>query len=346
MKSATDLPSELKSYGFLLLPEYSMIALTSAVEPLRMANHLSQQPLYEWKTISSDGMAVCASNGISTLPTTSIEKAKGLDVVFVCGGMNIEKHSADDGVIRWLQELADNDVGLGGLCTGTYTLAKADLLGKRRCTIHWELIDQMGTEFPSLNITNQLFEIDEGRFTCAGGQAPLDMMLGVIHHHHGGNLALNICDEFLYERIRDSHDVQRTRIRNISGPKSSALTSVITLMAANIEDPVSLPTLANHAKMSGRHLQRLFKSYLKISPNRYYMNMRLERAREMVLLSNKSILDIGKACGFYSAPHFSKVYRLYFGITPRDDRRGGVTPTRITSSESSKGTKYGAKSNK
>ena len=330
MNSVTDLLRECKSYGFLLLPEYSMIALTSAVEPLRMANHVSQKALYEWKTITADGTAVSASNGISTLPTTSMHKATSLDVVFVCGGMNIEKNSADEAILQWLRNLAAKDVDLGGLCTGTYALAKAGLLGKRRCTIHWELIDSLRTEFPSLNITNQLFEIDRGRYTCAGGQAPLDMMLGVIHHHHGGTLALDISDVFLYERIRSSHDVQRTRIRNISGPKSSALASVITLMAANIEDPVSLPMLAKHANMSGRHLQRLFKSYLNISPNRYYMNMRLERAREMVLLTNKSILDIGIACGFYSAPHFSKVYRLYFGITPRDDRRGGVTPTRIT----------------
>ncbi len=329
-RSEKNQPEEPKSFGFLLIPQYSMIALTSAVEPLRMANYVSGENLFEWTTVTSDGEAVSASNGITTQPSNSIHDAKRLDVVFVCGGINIRQHGADRSVIAWLQKLAAEDVNLGGLCTGTYMLAKADLLGKRRCTVHWEFLDLMRDEFPSLRLTQKLFEIDQHRFTCAGGQAPMDMMLGIIHHQYGGSLALDICDEFMYEKFRDGQSAQRVQTRNMIGPKSSALTSVITLMAANIEDPLSLPQLAEHANMSGRHLQRLFKSYLNISPNRYYMNMRLERAREMILLTNKSILDIGIACGFYSAPHFSKVYRLYFGVTPRDDRQGGISPSQST----------------
>ncbi len=322
-----------KAFGFLLLPEYSMIALTSAVEPLRMANYVSKHELFSWHTFSKDGKAIAASNGLAVEPDNGISNSVNLDAVFVCGGINIEKHGSDPALIRWLRDLANSGVEIGGLCTGAYMLAKADLIGGRRCTVHWELFDTFRKKFPKINLTQKLFEIDRRLYTCAGGQAPADMILGIIHQQHGGSLALDICDEFMYEKVRDTHSVQRPGMKSITGAKSAALCSVIALMAANIEEPVSLPYLAKHANMSGRHLQRMFKNCLNVSPNRYYLNMRLERARELLLLTEKPILDVGISCGFYSAPHFSKVYRLYFGVTPRDDRRGGLRPNMETSEE-------------
>ena len=314
---------EPQSFGFLLLPEYSMIAVSSAIEPLRMANYITQKQLYQWNTITIDDKPVAASNGIMSSPTASVESAGNMNVVFVCGGINIKKHGADALTVRWIQDLSRKKKNLGGLCTGTYTLAKANLLDKVRCTVHWEVLDAVREEFPHLHLTHQLFEIDGGRYTCAGGQAPLDMMLGLIQQEWGGTLAADISDEFLYDRIRESRETQSRCVRNLVGPGGHKLASVIALMTANIENPVGLSALAKHAHLSRRQLQRLFRTHLHTSPSRFYINMRLERARQLLHLTGKSILEVGLASGFRSAPHFTKCYRENFGITPREDRNRG-----------------------
>ena len=92
-------------------------------------------------------------------------------------------------------------------------------------------------------------------------------------------------------------------------------------MEANIEEPISLDELSSYVGISRRQLERLFQKHLNCVPTRYYLNLRLNRARLLLLQTSKSIVDIALACGFISAPHFSKCYRDLFGIPPRDERR-------------------------
>lgn len=311
------------SFGFLLLPEYSMIAVTSAVEPLRMANRMSSRNLYSWAMLTEDGKPVAASNGIVTLPAGGLDYSGKLDILFVCGGMNIDIHSKNEVVINWLRKQASRGLPLGALCTGTYILAKSELLHNVRCTVHWEIIDVMREEFPDLLITPQLFEIDGGRFTCSGGQAPLDMIVGIIHQLHGRELASQISDELLCEHIRDRYDKQKIPLQYQLGTSRPHLVSLVALMESNIEDPLSLTDLARHVKLSRRQVQRLFLKHLDVSPTRYYLSLRLNKARQLLHFTTKSIMEISLACGFVSAPHFSKCYRDYYGISPSEERSRG-----------------------
>src|SRR5690606_1750211 len=98
---------------------------------------------------------------------------------------------------------------IGALCTPTHILARAGLLDGYRCTIHWENIAALVEDFPELDVTSELFEVDRNRFTCAGGTAALDMMLNLIALQHGHELAAAVSDQFMHERIRDRHDQQR-----------------------------------------------------------------------------------------------------------------------------------------
>lgn len=300
-----------------------MIAVASAVEPLRMANRQSKHRLYEWTILTCDGYPVRASNGIATNPSGGMNDFKNLDIVFVCGGINIKTHSENKPLINWLKKLSNRKIPIGALCTGTYVLAKAGLLSDVRCTVHWEIIDAMREEFPDLILTQQIFEIDGARYTCAGGQAPLDMMLGIIHNSHGRDLASQISEEFMCERIRDRYDKQKIPLRYQLGTSCPNLLSIVALMDSNVEEPLSLSDLASHVKLSRRQIQRLFQQYLGVSPTRYYLTLRLNNARQLLHFTNKSIVDIGLACGFVSAPHFSKRYRDEFGISPTEERTRG-----------------------
>jgi transcriptional regulator GlxA family with amidase domain len=297
-----------------------MIAFAAAVEPLRMANRLRGRELYRWLTLSIDGQPVSASNGLTMTPHASLATAGAIDMAFVCGGVDIER-AVDKSLVFWLRKLANQRIPIGALCTGTYLLAKAELLNDHRCTIHWENMASLREQFPNAVVSAELFEIDRDRYTCTGGTAPLDMMLYVIAQQHGDDLAGAISEVFICERIRGANDRQRIPLRVILGTSQPKLVEAVALMEANLEEPISLDEISAHVNLSRRQLERLFQKHLGCVPTRYYLELRLSRARQLLLQTSKSIVDIAFACGFVSAPHFSKCYRDHFGIPPRDERR-------------------------
>ncbi len=309
--------------GFLLVPGYSAIAFSTALEPLRMANQLTGQKLFEWAVITRDGKPVRASNGLAVGPDTAMHEAAHLDMLFVCGGINIHE-ACDKTILAWLRQLARHDVALGAVCTGTYLLARAGVLNGYRCAIHWENISSIHEEllFPHTTFAPELFVVDRDRYTCSGGVAPLDMMLYLISLRFGQTLAEEISEEFIHERIRNMSDIQRIPLHAHLGTSQPKLAAAVLLMEANTEEPLSLYELATYVKVSRRQLERMFKRYLYCAPARYYMELRLRRARQLLLQTNKSIIEVALACGFSSSPHFSKCYHNFFGYPPSNERYG------------------------
>ena len=306
--------------GFLLVPNYSMIAFTSAIEPLRMANRATQKNLYSWSIFTLDGNPVKASNGLEILPDNSIDKVGDMSTFLVCGGIEIADAWTSSMKFA-LRKIASRNITIGAVCTGSYLLARAGLLDGYKCTIHWENIASMREEFPRAQFSDDLFLIDRDRITCAGGQSSLDMMLKIIGNAHGTKLTAQISEQFMCERIRGTEDRQRIPLQLHLGANQPKLTEAVTLMEANLEEPISLDELSSYVGVSRRQLERLFQKHLNCVPTRYYLNLRLNRARLLLLQTSKSIVDIALACGFISAPHFSKCYRDMFGIPPRDERR-------------------------
>jgi transcriptional regulator GlxA family with amidase domain len=313
-------PKELpQKLAFLLVPSFSMIAFTSAVEPLRLANRASGKDLYSWHLFSADGRPVAASNGITITPDGRVEDAAAFGTVILCSG--IDGHLYEDrNVFAQLRKLDRKGADVGALCTGSHILARAGLLDGYRCTIHWENLAAFAESFPHIEATSELFEIDRNRFTCSGGTASLDMMLNMIARQHGHELAAAVSDQFMHERIRDEHDQQRMALPARLGVRHPKLMSVIKLMEENLEEPLDRGRLAKSAGLSSRQLERLFRKYLNRSPARYYVELRLNRARLLLLQTNMPVIDVALACGFVSASHFSKCYRDFFGKTPRRER--------------------------
>lgn len=308
--------------GFVHVPGYSAISSSCAVEPLRMANQLSDRTLYEWALLSCDGEPVAASNGLMTSPTYPLGREDAFDIVFVCAGVDV-KQACDRRLILWLQRLARHRVALGGLCTGPYILARAGVLDGYRCTVHWEHISSIAeqTEFPNTQFCGKLFVIDRDRYTCSGGIAPLDLMLNIVSQQYGNELAAAVSEEFIHDRIRGVGDTQRIPLRARVGTGQPKLSEAVALMEANIEEPLTLSELAYYVGISRRQLERLFRTHLDRAPTRYYLELRLKRARELLLQTSMSILDVALACGFSSSPHFSKCYHDLYSRPPSQERR-------------------------
>jgi transcriptional regulator GlxA family with amidase domain len=307
-------------FAFLTLPQYSMIALSNAVEPLRMANIISGQQAYEWSIVSPDGAAAIASNGLSLTPTCAFDKLGKADVLFVCGGVQI-REAVSPALLRALRRYADRRSGIGALCTGGYVLARAGLLDNYQATIHWENLSALREEFPRVMLSNQVFTIDRDRYTASGGIAPLDLMLHLIKGKLGARAAQLVAEQFIVDRPRNDRDRQFVPLRAQLGASHDGLIKVAQLMEEHIERPMSLDAIASAVGMSRRQIERLFKRHLNCVPKKYYLQMRLRRARELLLQTAMPIMDITTACGFQSPPHFSKCYRRQFGCPPSAERQ-------------------------
>lgn len=322
-----------KKVGFMLLNNFTMISLASAVEPLRMANQLSGETLYEWFTLTEEGLPVSASDGIRITPDSSLLDAVQLDTIIVAGGLNVTRAFTKI-QLNWLKMQARKGCRLGAVCTGAYVLAEAGLLDGYDCSAHWEYIAALQETFPRVHCSNRLFSIDRDRMTSTGGTVPLDMMLHMIKQEHGTLLCTAISEMFICDRIRSETDKQKIPLQHVSGTTQPKLVEVVGLMEANLEELIDMDELAHYAGLSRRQLERLFLKYLQCSPSKYYLKLRLLRARQLLKQSNLPIIEISTACGFVSTPHFSKCYREQMGVPPSEERSGNSRVKNIKQSVS------------
>lgn len=316
-----DAPSP-KIVGFLVIPNFTTIGFASAVETLRMANLAARRAMFQTLIIAADMEPVSASNGMRILPEYTIKDAPKLDMLFVVGPNPIVSDHNTRAILNWLRKLAHDQVALGGICTGSHLLARANLLTGYRCTIHWEDIEALKERFPGIIISSQLFELDRDRYTSSGGVASMDMCLQLIAREPGGReIAEHAAELLLCDRVRSSQERQRVPLRQRLGTSQPKLSQVVSIMEANLEDPVTLEELAQLNDISVRQLERLFHKHLQSTPSQYYLELRLSRARQLLLHSESQVRDIALACGFVSPAHFSKCYSRFFGVSPMGERK-------------------------
>jgi AraC family transcriptional regulator, glycine betaine-responsive activator len=322
-------PREVRApqrFAFVLVPNFSMIAFTSAIEPLRIANRLADRELYGWRIVSKDGGPVRASNGclvMSDQGLAEVDVGPGRDrpTIILCSGLGAERMQ-DRELFAWLRRADRSGAVLGALCTGAHLLASAGLLNGHRCTIHWENLPGFMEQFPEIDVSADLFEVDRNRLTCSGGTAALDLMLHLIARDHGQELATKISEQCLLDRIRQPHDHQRMPYRVRLGIHHPKLIGAIEMMEANVEEPLDQEMLARYVDLSRRQLERLFRKHLGRTPAQYYLELRLERARHLLYQTTMPVMNVAFATGFVSASHFSTCYRQMYGRTPRAERAG------------------------
>ncbi|MEL6912864.1 MAG: GlxA family transcriptional regulator [Pseudomonadota bacterium] len=308
-----------RRFVFVLLENFTLLCFASALESLRIANRMAGQDLYTWVLMGEGGGLVASSAGPAFGVDKDLEDVSRDDTVLVCGGIDVQAATTKK-VLSWLRREARRGPVMGGLCTAGYALAKAGLLDGKRATIHWENQDSFAEEFDEVELTKSVFVIDGNRVTTAGGTASIDLMLKFIAEDHGEELANAVADQLIYSTIRTDQDTQRLSIPTRIGVRHPKLSQVIQQMELNIEEPISPSILAKDVGMSTRQLERLFRRYLNRSPKRYYMELRLQKARNLLMQTDMSVINVALACGFASPSHFSKCYRAHYNTTPYRER--------------------------
>ncbi|NHO55301.1 helix-turn-helix domain-containing protein [Acetobacter estunensis] len=310
--------------GFLLVPRFSALGFLCAAEPLRVANRLAGQNLYEWKVISHDGAAVSASNGMlmaadGALADIASDHSFPLDWLIVCSGFSPLDglNRKADSVIR---RLAGIGVQIGGLDTGAFILARAGLGRDVRMTMHWEALPAFAEAFPCLQASSELFEDFTTIFTCAGGTASIDLMLNRISRLKGAAFARRVSEQFIHTTIRPPAAAQKLPLKSGQASHNRILTRAINMMESVTDRRIAIEELTRTALCSARHLERLFHAHFGWGVSQHHRKIRLARARTMLRETDMAIADIAVACGFESRTNFSRAYNVEFGCSPTQDR--------------------------
>ncbi len=306
--------------GILLMPDFPLMAFSSTIEPLRAANLLRGEILFEWQCLSLDGEPVMSSSGISIDCEEKLSQSKWAQTLIVCAGPLCSPEICEL-YHPGLKLHAERNCTLAGVSSGAVLLGSAGLLDGYRCTAHWEFIDSFAERFPLAEVVDQIYVIDRKRITCSGGTAAMDMMLGLIDQDHDQKLASDVAHWFIHDNTREADERQHKSEEALLARQSTKMAAAILLMRDNIENPIPVNELAEKVHCSLRQLERLFKKYQKSTLQGYYQELRLNQARRYVTQTGLPLFDIVVAVGFTSQSHFSKCYREKFGITPVIDRK-------------------------
>ncbi len=307
--------TQTTQFAFFLLHDFSHLAFSCALEPLRIANLVAGRTLYRWTLLSENGQTATCSNGSVTLVNGGMEAQKHLDRLFLISGIHVQEHTSAP-VLNWLRRERVAGTPLGAICSGAYVLARAGFLDGVETAVHWAYHDLFLEEFPQVKLLRNVFVARPKIITASGGTAAADLMLHLIGQTHGADLATEVADQMVYNAVREGTAAQRVSLQSRHGMRNDHLMRAIDIMKANIEDPMSPSLIAEDLGISVRQLERLFGKYLNSTPKLYFMELRLHRARNMLVQTEHSVTEIAMACGFKSPSHFSKVYKAFFGSSP------------------------------
>ncbi len=308
-----------ENFAFLLLPRFSNHCLANALEPLRAANALSGRTLYRWQLVSLERDEVASSSGLEIRTGQRLATLQGVDVLFVLPSYDYRRQTTPE--LNTLLKRKAREIGvIGGLDTGSYLLARAGLLDGYRATIHWQELDAFEEEFSQVEVVSDRFVIDRNRITAGGATTALDLMLHLIGENHGEALRLDVCGLFIYDRPHAGADPQRAlHIAPVPGT-APVVANAISIMEANLEEPLAIGEVGRRSGCSQRDLERRFRRALGATPLFYYRHMRLAAARRMVLETERQISEIAVRTGFGSASALTRAFRQHFGDTPRSIR--------------------------
>ncbi len=315
----------MELFAFVLVPRFSLLALSSAVEALRAANVAAGHDLYRWRLVSEHAGAVASSSGL-TMDARGLDAAENAGVVALCGGERSHDY-APPNLLRWLRHQAKQGRMMGALSDGSFPAAAAGLFDAVPSTIHWHCLEAYRERHPRLDIRASVFELSASRFSCAGGTSALDLMLTLIQRRHGQQLAATVAETYIHDRIREAGSTQRLSAHFELLRHSRPLASAVRLMEQHVDDPLPIHAIAARLNLSVRQLDRLFRRHLQRAPAAYYRSLRVDRARRLLVQTGLQVETIAAATGFSSSAHLARCFRELHGTSPRRYRQQALATT-------------------
>ena len=296
------------------------MSLTLCLECLRISNRVLGEPLFSWRLYSENGKAVTSSGNLNIEPDSALPQSELPDLCFVLASWGAET-VATQNVLTWIRQLHSRNVRLGCVDSGGYLLAQAGILGDQRIAVHHEIAGVFFEHWPRNCDPDSPFLIGSRLVSCGGGADTIDMMLALIAEVAGIETADKAATIMRYERHAQPSDFSWTIGRLGTIALNPQLQAAVECMNNNLENPLSIEQICAQVNLSPPRLRRVFQNFLGTNPGRYYLQLRLERASQLLKWSNLKLMEIAAASGFTDSAAFSNAYRRHRGCSPTTERR-------------------------
>ncbi|ADH87724.1 transcriptional regulator, AraC family [Ancylobacter novellus DSM 506] len=304
----------------LLFSGLSLLSLAATLDPMRGANRVLGRAAYRWKLTSIDGQMPVASCGLPIPVDGAFDPSMQQDALIVVAAFDAVHH-ATPRILKSLRAGATRSKIVGGIESGSWLMGFAGLLDGRRATTHWEDLEDFAARFPNADVEPDRFVVDEPVFTTGGATPALDCMLSLIRARNGYSAALDVASLYIYEEVRTGSDVQPIVSLGRIRQHEPRVAEAIRIMETHIDRPLTIAAIARRVGVSTRGLETLFQKTVDVSPGVYYVTLRLNAARRLVLDTNLPIADIAERTGFSAIASLSRAYRRQFGAPPSAARR-------------------------
>ena len=309
---------------FIVVPRFNITTLITMIESLRIANYLAPSPFFSWEVASFDSKKITASNGMTATVELASDKLIPAEFVFVLGSWGTE-HYSNRYLTAWLRKRARAGERICGVELGSYIVARAGLLDGKPATTHWSWLNGFKENFDRVEVQESLFTLDSKVMTCSGGLAGVDLMLRLIEEIDGSGFSGEIADQMLHHPIRSATSPQRSTMGRSTETMLPLLREAMTLIENNIEEPLTVPQIAQSLGVSQRQLERQFKKNVGCTVVQFGLLRRLQNARLLLISTELSIRQIATASGFNTLSHFAYSFGKFFGRRPSEYREAWPT---------------------
>lgn len=329
-------PVTARNVVLLAYPGVQSLDLTGPMDVFAGAQELVERSGrddrgYRVLVAGSDGRPLRTRSGLAVLPDCSLPNTpRDIDTLVVPGG-DAEAVVLDSDVVAWLRENATRARRLASVCTGAFLLAEAGLLDGRRATTHWSQCGELARRYPALTVDPEpIFVRDGDHYTSAGVTSGIDLALALVEEDLGRSAALTVARWLVMFLRRPGNQAQFSVQLAAQLADHAPIREIQHWLGDHLSEDLSVPALAERARMSPRHFARVFRDQVGATPGQYVQQVRLEAARRRLEESDASVDQIAVACGFGSAETMRRTFVDALGAAPAEYRRrfrAAVDPT-------------------
>jgi transcriptional regulator GlxA family with amidase domain len=305
---------------FLVFSGLSIMCVASAIDPLRAANRICGETLFDFKLVSVSGDPAVTTCGLPVAVGGKFDPSVKTDMIVVIAGFGTQGY-ATASFLQGLRRAARSARACGGVEAGTWLVARAGLLEGRAATTHWEDMEDFAAAFPGTDVRPDRYVIDGPIFTSGGASPTFDLMLHLIRSRLGMAVALDVASVFIYDQSRAATDAQPLVSLGRLDGYDPRLAQAIRLMEAHVDAPLGIAAIARRAGVTARTLEGIFNKSIGETPGAYYLRLRLNAARRLVADTRVAMADIAARTGFSSAAAFSRAFSRAFGKPPTAMRK-------------------------
>ncbi|WP_234708244.1 GlxA family transcriptional regulator [Mycolicibacter arupensis] len=311
----TDAGARARLVVIVVFDDVTLLDVAGAAEVFIEANRFGAD--YAITIASVDGRDVTTSIGARLGVTASLADIGSADTIVVAGSDNLPRRPVDPALVEAVRSAASRTRRLASICTGSFILAQAGVLGGRRATTHWHEARLFARAFPDVTVEpDAIFVRDGDVYTSAGVSAGIDLALALVEMDYGGTVVREVARWLVVYLKRAGGQSQFSTLVEADPPPQSALRKVTDAIAADPADDHSVNALARRAALSSRQLTRLFQSELGTTPARYVEMVRIDAARA-ALDAGHSVTESAHRAGFGSPETLRRVFTEHLGVSPK-----------------------------